>query len=164
MQTTDETNGICTVCGKQFKFKKAGNRYYKTDFCTNKCRSRAWYLKNRDEMRARSKERYWADPESKRKSSRTYQKMLREKALKLFGGDCYICEKKARQKNTSLPDFHEKSGKTHSVNGFKLALENPDDFVPLCPGCHRGVHFAMKYLGMTWNEIEERLIEVKRNT
>ena len=154
------TKGICKVCGKEIDYKKDRGRIHITDLCSNKCRHIDWYQNNRERILRSRKENYESNSEYRIKYAREYKKTNQEKARKIFGDKCFICHKKARQKKAALPDFHRIDGEEHKGLAYVDAIKNPDKYVPLCPLCHRGVHFAMEKLGMTWKEIQNMLKEV----
>lgn len=94
-------------------------------------------------------------------AKRYYQKHKREikmrrdvrkqKAMDLVGSSCFFC----RRESGHL-DFHEKAGLSHDGNTVNLVLKNPELFVLLCYPCHKGVHWCMKLLKMSWSEIVEK--------
>ena len=85
-----------------------------------------------------------------KKEQRNYWRETRNLALDLKGRKCSICGKGNR-----VLVFHRIDGKLHSnTNVAKLVLEEPDEFTLLCRHqCHVSVHWCMKYLGMTWDDI-----------
>jgi len=80
-----------------------------------------------------------------------------KKLKELIGDRCILCGK-TPQTNQGFA-FHEIYGEKHPYSGssrLKYILEHPEDFVPLCRKCHTGVHFCMKFLGLTWNDLNDK--------
>jgi hypothetical protein len=81
-------------------------------------------------------------------TERKYKK--KEKLDVILGTACILCGSEH-----SLV-VHEKNGEPHNGVGGNMwidAFERPQDFVRLCYSCHKGVHWAMKWFNMTWDEI-----------
>lgn len=119
------------------------------------------YRKRREKLLAAKREYYQANKEE----TLLYQKQkLKKKRIKTYfklGGACALCGKEHDVERTKSYNFHEIYGREHISNPYKV-YNNSDDFIILCAGsCHNYVHFAMKWLGMTWEEILERVVEVK---
>jgi hypothetical protein len=60
--------------------------------------------------------------------------------------------------------IHRKDGKKHKlfsnmswVEIKKEVKEHKDEYVRVCGICHNGIHWIMKYLGLTWQEIINKL-------
>ena len=79
-------------------------------------------------------------------------KMLREK---LFGTECNICSVSSEKRMLSV---HRKDGTPHATEDLWhpeiLKTLNHSDWSLLCPHCHHGTHWAMKFLAMEWDVIE----------
>lgn len=86
---------------------------------------------------------------------KTYRHKKRIEALEVFDSKCAICKRSPERKNCL--HFHKKDGTKHKNRFSGVYLKNPDEFVLLCVWCHKGVHFSMEYLGMTWEEIWDKL-------
>ena len=91
-----------------------------------------------------------------------YRRRQRSKLLGLLGDACAVCGEKDRVLNVMRGtkgwlQFHEKLGTPHHPS-FGVVLKNVERFVPLCPRCHRGVHFCLHFLGMSWEELSENLM------
>jgi len=74
----------------------------------------------------------------------------------LFGEECYFCGPIPKGKNKVI---HRKDGNPHPREAlwrWKFLLQmNPNEWVMVCQKHHRYVHWAMKYLGMSWDDIEK---------
>ena len=83
--------------------------------------------------------------------------------IETFGNMCHFCNFKPEKKG-QYTIIHRKDGKKHKLSGLwniqDLKNMNPNEYICLCGRCHGGVHWCMKYLGMTWEEIE---IKIKNN-
>lgn len=81
-----------------------------------------------------------------------YRKRKREEAIKLLGGQCYFCS------HASHLNFHKKSGGKHGFNSSSpyLVLKNPEEWALVCVNCHKAVHWCMRHLGFSWEEIERK--------
>ena len=84
-----------------------------------------------------------------RKATLTRRNKLRE----VFGDKCCICG------NTIHLTIHEVNGKPHkriwSISNaeFEKVLADKANFAQVCWLCHKHVHWVMKYLKLTWNNI-----------
>ncbi len=93
---------------------------------------------------------------SRQKAGKKYRKKTmaeRQKFYQKVGKSCVFCDS---EKTLSC---HRKDGGSH-MRIAKLTLrqiqkENQKDYARLCFRCHFGVHWVMKYLYLTWDEIEE---------
>jgi len=72
----------------------------------------------------------------------------------IFGSKCTVCDK------VGIMIIHRKDGQKHKVFGvmnmteIKKEVENHrEEYVRVCGICHAGIHWAMEYLGLTWNDI-----------
>ncbi len=71
-------------------------------------------------------------------------------------GFCPICEETYRMQ------LHRKDGKPHKTwvsitNAEFDKVIQSDDYIWICYWCHKHIHWCMKYLRMTWDEIKTRL-------
>lgn len=112
-------------------------------FCSREC-------KIKFHSRYENKSAEWKRRSGKRSSKR--HRRLRERVGELLGNECSICER------TDIRLVaHQMSGKGHNSSGgttsLKYAIDHPEEMVRLCYACHKGVHWAMKYLNMTWEDI-----------
>ena len=86
-----------------------------------------------------------------------YQRERRARMSKLrdelLGTKCFFCG------GDKCLQSHRKDGEPHKTDTLYF---NPDtlkqeefaeDFVRLCMHCHRGVHWCMKWLGYTWDNL-----------
>jgi len=93
--------------------------------------------------------------------NRTWKKRrseARRKILdKIIGSECFICSA------TNCLTIHKKDGKPHTpindmtIKEFGALCVNPEEFVRLCRGCHQYTHWNMRWLSISWNELEARL-------
>ena len=77
-------------------------------------------------------------------------KMWKDKVNSLLGTKCIICG------STSHLICHKKDGeKHHGYCGtlFVDAITNPNEFVRVCYGCHKGIHWSMQWFNMSWEQI-----------
>ncbi|MFW9888737.1 MAG: hypothetical protein ACFFER_11165, partial [Candidatus Thorarchaeota archaeon] len=87
----------------------------------------------------------------KENASRTSQK-IKDLRDKIFGTECRLCGE-----NRKLA-IHRKDGTEHDRHflwriGFLESI-NPDEWVPLCIPCHRGVHWLKEFRRFEWDTIE----------
>ena len=89
----------------------------------------------------------------------------REVLLSKIGDECLICKFKDRI------TIHRKDGNNHKdfrdmswdeINDIVTTDKNK--YVSVCYKCHKNIHWCMKYLGMTWNEIYQLLNERVSNS
>lgn len=89
----------------------------------------------------------------KRRRTESRMKAIDEK----IGKQCFICSA------TYHLHTHRKDGKQHkdikdmTKAEFEFLISHPELFVRLCRGCHHYVHWCMKWLSMSWEEIESRI-------
>lgn len=83
-----------------------------------------------------------------------YRQRKRQYIIKMFGDKCVICGRR------QIVIIHRKDGKPHkkfadmSLKQLKEELENhKDEYVRVCGICHAGIHWAMKYLNLKWENI-----------
>ena len=104
---------------------------------------------HREESRESSRKYYRTHKKKQNKDRVEHYKKTRKQTLILLGSVCFFCGREAKRMM-----IHEKRGKKHKTSAVYLAIKNPDDFVLLCCPCHRPVHWCMKYLNMTWEDIK----------
>lgn len=117
---------------------------------------RRYYQEHREEKRKYSREHYQKhEEEYKKRRKRSYKKQRekRSQAVLLLGSKCFFCKHEDKRLI-----FHKKDGQSHKKPTYYLVLKNPNDFVLLCLPCHQGVHWIMKYLGMSWERIYALLV------
>jgi len=147
-----EKERICRECGKEFLAKSANQLT-----CSEKCKktywnkySAKWKKMKRDknpEVRKkenqRSKDYYWKNKDRilirERKRHKEKREKLRKLAKQIIGDRCIICNRIPRKIL-----FHEIHSKKHQ-SGYHFILQHPEDFVPMCTSCHRGLHVYYKY-------------------
>jgi len=109
--------------------------------------------RNREKLLLKNKEYYRKHKTEFNRKRREYNTKKKREALGLFGNKCFFCG--YIQERNLL--FHEKIGKNHrGRRSYMLALKQPECFVLVCYVCHKGIHFCMTHLGMSWEEIEGR--------
>jgi len=87
----------------------------------------------------------------KRRTEERYAKLNPE------GSKCFICSA------LNKLHLHKKDGKPHkpfkdmTKQEFEYVLLHQEEFVRLCRGCHHYVHWTMKWLKMSWEDIVVRL-------
>lgn len=127
-------------------------REYQRDWCKRKragLPTRTTKLLTEEEKKAHIKI-------SAMKSRRRRRKCRRNQLIEKFG-KCLICT------DDYWMQLHRKDGNQHKkwaemTNAeFKTMLDG-NDYVWLCYNCHKHVHWCMEHLGMTWQEIQKRLV------
>lgn len=106
------------------------------------------------DKRQRARELYNKNAKKRSDIRKEKRNAKKEKLNMLIGSKCILCDSER-----SLV-AHEIHGIQHNGNGSDLfvdAFERPDDFVRLCYSCHKGVHWAMKFMGMSWEDINKNL-------
>jgi len=81
--------------------------------------------------------------------SNEHCKELKNKLRLEFGNKCFLCK---YEKKLS---FHEVNGNKHPIGNSTpyYIRKHPKDFVLVCYRCHRGLHFCMNMLRLTWQQI-----------
>lgn len=110
-----------------------------------------YYQKNRKRLDEQHKDWGQKNKEKRRSHQDAYYKKRREEALELLGRVCLSCKWEGKVY------FHKKDGQPHGKHTALLVLKNPEQFVILCHHCHEAVHWVMKHLGLTWDEISAHL-------
>ena len=141
-------NKDCIVHATEKAYEKGDYNKYCSRGCANaRKHTKAVREKISNSLRGRPNER----------RGKSMRKELREK---LFGTECFFC---TFERRTVL---HKKDGKKHKPSKTwsiaELKKVNPDEYVLLCYRCHLKVHWCMKYLGMIWEEIEQRFASVRQ--
>lgn len=115
-----------------------------------------WYLRKKYGSTTRTTKKY-TDEERKNnrklslsKYNLKYNKLKKDIIDNLFGKTCFFCGDKVKI-------IHRKDGMPHKkINAMsinELNNINKDDYVRVCRLCHRGIHWTMKYLNLSWEEI-----------
>lgn len=85
-------------------------------------------------------------------SQRLEARRLREH---IFGKECNVCNVSQDERMLAL---HRKDGTLHERelvwNPRSLRDLNPEDWMLLCPPCHRSVHWSMDQLSVRWDSVE----------
>lgn len=86
-------------------------------------------------------------------TNRRYRHKKRQYIIEMFGDKCTICGKKR------IAIIHRKDGKPHikfanlSLSGLKKEIqEHGNEYARVCGICHSGIHWAMKYLNLKWED------------
>lgn len=114
---------------------------------------REWTRRKRKKLPTAWKPRKAMSIEEQKLRANKHKKEVRKTLQKIrdeiWGTKCFFCP---RTKNLVL---HKKSGEKHHSRtvDVKEAVKEPEKWVRLCRVCHTGVHFCMKFLGLTWDEI-----------
>ncbi len=93
--------------------------------------------------------------ERKKEYAKKYKKNLKLRVERVFGCECFICGK-----NNKRRILHKKDGKIHykdTLSTKREALKSPEEFVQLCYGCHKAVHWCMNILKWNWDKIISEL-------
>jgi len=107
---------------------------------------------SKEEVKKRIKER-------QRKYSESSIRRKQELKKKLLGNICFICGRADCRLRA-----HRKDGKIHKdlfALGSEERLKNElqsGDYVHLCYRCHKGVHFCMDVLGLSWENIIIKIV------
>lgn len=87
-----------------------------------------------------------------------WKRNMRMKIEERIGNKCRFCGFQGTLKRRI--SAHEIHGNSHSETPTYI-LNHSEDFVPLCKFCHRSIHFCMRYLGLTWNDILQLMEKIK---
>jgi len=107
-----------------------------------------YYQEHKEQKSVQAKRRYQKRGAEIREKSKKFRLEKKDKAVELFGRKCAFCGNSSR-----YFVFHEKTGKRHNSGGGILALKMPENFVLLCYVCHKGVHWCMSALNLSWEQI-----------
>jgi len=119
---------------------------------------REWARRKRHGLTTRTKPILRPDQRKKqiKQAGERYRAKKRKMLEDAFGKQCFFCN----ISYTTLMKIHRKDGTNHKelpqmgLKELKREIEaNRDKYVLLCGLCHRSVHWCMKYLGMTWEDI-----------
>jgi len=120
---------------------------------------REYYQKHKEQRKEYDEEYYQEYKEERKKWHREHHKEQRRQVFLLLGGECLLCGLDKEKKLV----IHKKDGESHEkAAACLLALKNSDDFVLLCYSCHKGIHWLMKYLKMSWEQLYVLLINIKK--
>ena len=117
-----------------------------------------WYIRKKNGEETKIVNRKIMSKEERRISAAKCCKTIRLKKIKLIndtlGTKCLIC---GREDNLRI---HQKYNKRHkelanmSFENLKIEI-NSDKYVKLCQRCHRCVHWGIKYLSLTWEDVSK---------
>ena len=100
-----------------------------------------------------NEERISATLKSRKNANERRRARIKNFLALIFGDKCFFCGFKHRQL------IHKKDGTKHKDfrsmrNEELLEVKNKkNEYVRVCPKCHKSIHWCMKYLNLTWNEI-----------
>lgn len=140
---------------------EAKNRkYYQEHKTETHTRGRKWREKNLEKVVAAQKKWRRENPDYHKEYRGKYkeelkakqikrERELREKALKLLGGECSVCGSK------NDLECHNRKRKKHptGVSEYLLILKNPKEWAVLCKSHHELVHVIMRKYGFTFERI-----------
>ncbi len=118
---------------------------------------RLWYLKKIGKLNKeitdildnkygkRKRKQRLTDKEKKELRVKKSKELRRIRDL-IFGDKCYICCSKVGLV------AHKKDGIKHKYN-IMVTILDYKKYVRLCTSCHKGVHFCMKYLKYSWEDV-----------
>lgn len=108
--------------------------------------------KTEEEVRAYHREWHKKNRKKSRESSRKYEVKRKLEARNLLGDKCFFCSKDRRL------HFHKKDGQNHrGIPAFLEVRKKPEAWILLCAvPCHKVVHWMMKFLDISWEQIEKR--------
>lgn len=113
--------------------------------------NKKWYDTHKKERTEIRRAYYKRTRETRLQYRRDYTKRLKEKIQTLLGNKCVVCGK------TEKLVAHEIHGKPHAKRVHYI-LNHIEDFVLVCYSCHNGIHFCMKHLGLTLEQILEMVV------
>lgn len=111
--------------------------------------SRNWYKAHRGERLAQIHKYKREHKEQLEEARRKLRQRQREQIKALLGHSCFFC---GFEPDNGMLRSHEIHG-SHHTNSYNYIIKHHEDFVALCNHCHTGVHFCMKYLGLSWDQI-----------
>jgi len=132
------------ICSDNMPYKNTENR---------KQYQREWYQRKKSgkptritpiltEEKRRELERY---------RNKKYYNHKREILQRKFGSKCFFCE------NDVVRIIHRKDGKPHKkfeqMTIMELEKLDENEYVCVCGICHKGIHWVMKYIGLSWNNL-----------
>ena len=111
-------------------------------------------LPTRTKPEISSEERLARKKKSKKMGNKKAREKRQNKIREAFGTKCFFCD---------LEDaaiMHRKDGAKHKLFGsmslHELDMEiqyHKNEYVRVCKLCHKGIHWAMKRLNLTWDDI-----------
>ena len=119
-----------------------------------------WRMKNRERLLQYDKDRNKLRKEYLRRKNDESEKRCKQYLETHLGSECKIChEKWIDNGKRCFLHYHNILGLKHSTSPFYIK-NHIGEFVRLCNNCHKHVHWNMRYLNISWNEIKERLSTV----
>jgi len=119
-----------------------------------------WYLRKKAGLETKTKpvltpkEKYERTQRLKKIQNRLIRQRKRDIIGKKIGSDCFFCgcvirlqaHRKDGKKHSSLPNLPKR-------NLISELEQNSDKYVRLCYKCHKSVHWCMKFMGLSWEQI-----------
>ena len=121
---------------------------------------RRFYWRHREKRLAQRKEYYNKNKGRIRQECKDKWQIAKNTLKKMLGGKCCLCAITGREPIGRL-EVHEINGRPHRTNTPFLYLKNPANYALLCTRHHLNVHFCLD-LGISWNEVKERLERSQR--
>ena len=117
---------------------------------------RQWYLRKKIGSPTRLYKPFTEEErkEGRRIARNKYYYKQREKMEKLLGKQCVVC---SGLTNLCCHKIDLAEHKKPSNDGFKDVIKNPETYLRLCYACHKGIHFAIEYLNLSWEYIKSQL-------
>ena len=121
------------------------------------CRRKRLGLETKTKEALSEEEREKRYRERTRKNARNSQQKKRLAIRDRFGHKCFVCNSK------NYLQSHKKDGIPHkkllTMNWTELNIElQTNDYVTLCYGCHKHIHWMMSQLQLTWDDIESMIL------
>ena len=163
--------GICVICksppisGRLYcKKHEYKNRYSKeAQIKRNEHNLKQYHKKRKDAGIVRTpkltdEERKVLRREQNKKWRLTHRSKVLLEVTKTYGDACALCGTNGR-----VLVIHQKRGIPHKcsngvISTMRLARKDPTEWVRLCTGCHKAVHWCMQHFEMRWEEIETKFI------
>ena len=91
----------------------------------------------------------------KNANTKKYKNQRKMMMVSVFGTNCFICGR------CDAHIIHRNDGTSHKFlsvmgnNELRNLIEKDKDlYVKVCKLCHKGIHWSMKFLSQTWDQIE----------
>jgi len=106
---------------------------------------RKWYLNHKEGRQKRGREYYAKHPDKMKVKYRRWREKKNKIIRELLGNKCKVCGNSKHKLYC-----HEIYGRKHKI--WEMII-HPENFVLLCYGCHKGIHWCMKELGFSFEDI-----------
>jgi hypothetical protein len=101
--------------------------------------------------------------ERQRLTNKRCRKKKREYIFGIIGSHCIICEKKANTVHRIDNARHKAFEEMSMLEVIEELSKNHDKYAPTCHNCHVNIHWCIRYLGITWEEVMD-LVQRKHGT